>query len=108
MRDGPSVIAITAIPLLFLLGLSAEFQNCAVWNEIVPCTCKIQFSITTITCERMSSFAEIVTILKNRFSPDDRIMLRITFSDLYDLAERSFSELNMNIENLILNNDNLR
>lgn len=104
----PSMVVLSTILLLSIVGLSEGIQNCAVWKEIAPCTCKIEFSLTTINCERMESFDEIVNILKNRFAPKDKISLRITSSNLYDLAERSFDEFNMNIESLKLNHDNLR
>lgn len=98
---------VAAIFLSFL-GLTAGIQNCAVWQEITPCTCKIDLGITKIDCSRMGSFAEIVAILKNRFSTKDRISLKITYSSLYDLSERNFSELDLNFEGLYLNHDNLR
>lgn len=94
--------------LAYLLGSVMGIQNCAVWNEISPCTCQVETSKTSITCERMNSFGDIVNILKNRFSPKDRISLTIRGSDLYDLSQRSFKELNMNIEKLFLNFVNLR
>lgn len=102
------LIIFTCSFLLMKINPAFGLQNCAVWKEIAPCTCKIEITMTSITCEKMNSFAEIVNILKNRFSPKDKISLKIRQSDLYDLSHRSFQELNMNIERLYLNLVNLR
>lgn len=106
----PSLVTLSTVLVLssIIVGLTEGIQNCAVWKEIAPCTCKIEFSLTTINCERMGSFDEIVNILKDRFAPKDKISLRITSSNLYDLTDRSFDEFNMNIESLKLNHVNLR
>ncbi|XP_017769116.1 PREDICTED: leucine-rich repeat-containing protein 15-like [Nicrophorus vespilloides] len=90
--------------LLSLLGLSmGVHQNCAVWREISPCTCKTEnHTKVVIICEKMQSFAEIIALLQNRFSPMVHITLKINDSKLEDLSSRSFKEMNMTIENLQL------
>ncbi|KAK5642667.1 hypothetical protein RI129_008834 [Pyrocoelia pectoralis] len=93
--------------LLSVLGLTLGAQQCLVWKEIAPCTCLNETSKIEIFCEKMSSYEQVVNTLQNKFLPTDRILLRISSSTLQDLPQKSFKELNMNIENIQLNNDNL-
>lgn len=86
-----------------IFQISSGLQNCAVWSQIQPCTCKTENTLTTVTCERMKSFGEIAAILHNKFYEKDRMALHINDSYLYDLHERSFQELNLTIEKLTLN-----
>ncbi|KAK9686462.1 hypothetical protein QE152_g37170 [Popillia japonica] len=92
---------------------SSSAKYCAIWREIQPCSCTINLSpdqdpIKIILCENMASFGDIVALLKDKFSPTDRISLRINFSNLNDLYSRSFKELNMTIVNLKLDHNGLR
>ncbi|XP_063910606.1 insulin-like growth factor-binding protein complex acid labile subunit isoform X1 [Zophobas morio] len=94
--------------LLSILGLSVGIPHCPMWKEIVPCTCRMDSTkLTTIHCDRMTSYDQVVKLLKGHFSPADRVSLKLSFSKLDDLPFRSFKELNMSIENLKLNHDNL-
>ncbi|XP_065160953.1 protein artichoke [Atheta coriaria] len=95
--------------LLSLLGVSSiAIQQCAVWREIAPCTCKKEYtSKISVTCMKMESFGQVVSLLQNKFQPKDRIILSIGESNLSDLGDRSFKELNMTIEDLKLNHNEL-
>lgn len=96
--------------LMTIMGLSISAQQCSVWKEIQPCTCKKENNslTTTVVCDKISSFTEMYNVLQNKFSPTDKIILEVSHSKLEDLFNRSFKELNMTIESLKLNNDNLR
>lgn len=67
----------------------------------------MEFSRISLNCERMQSFQEVVDHLHGKFTPKDRVILRIAYSKLEDLVHRSFQELNMTIEDLKLNHNNL-
>lgn len=98
--------------LLTVLGLTVgSSYHCAMRREIVPCTCRLQEpKLTTIVvaCEEMKSFSHVIDVLQNRFSPEQDISLKISFSPLNDMNGRSFKELGMSISNLNLNFDDLR
>lgn len=98
--------------LFTLLGLTVTSSyHCAVRREIAPCSCRLQEpKLTTIVveCEQMSSFSNIIQVLQNRFSPDQDISLKISFSHLSDMKKRSFNELGMSVSNLNLNFDDIR
>ncbi|KAF5301243.1 hypothetical protein FQR65_LT00943 [Abscondita terminalis] len=94
--------------LLSILGLTLGAQQCSVWKEIAPCTCRNDRpTIIEIYCEKMSSYDQIVGILQNKFLPTDKVLLRIQSSSLHDLPQRTFKELNVTIENIQLNHDDL-
>ncbi|KAK4877356.1 hypothetical protein RN001_009862 [Aquatica leii] len=94
--------------LLSILGLTLGAQQCSVWKEIAPCTCRNDRPTTIeIYCEKMSSYDQIVRTLQNKFLPTDKILLRIQSSTLHDLPQRTFKELNVTIENIQLNHDDL-
>ncbi|KAF5297200.1 hypothetical protein FQA39_LY12215 [Lamprigera yunnana] len=94
--------------LLSILGLTLGVQQCPMWKEIAPCTCKNDRpTIIDVFCEKMTSYDQIVNILQNKFHPNDKITLRIKSSTLRDLPERTFKELNVTIENIQLNQDDL-
>lgn len=61
-----------------------------------------------VNCERMTSYGQVVDALQDRFSSKEMITLKVQFSTLDDLPQRSFQELNMSVVNLQLNHDNLR
>lgn len=96
--------------LYTLLGLTVgSTLHCAVRKEISPCTCRRQdVNGVLVTCERMSSFGQVVDALQDRFSAKESITLKVTFSSLEDLPYRNFQELNMSVHSLHLNHDNLR
>ncbi|CAG9862799.1 unnamed protein product [Phyllotreta striolata] len=103
--------------LLYRLGMSSlamlamlhctSTQHCPMWRQIVPCTCKTDYvdKVTTITCDKMTSFEHVVEKLRGHFNPEDRVSLRLAYSTLGDLYKRSFDEFNMTIVNLKLNHD---
>ncbi|XP_054276839.1 leucine-rich repeat-containing protein 1 [Macrosteles quadrilineatus] len=84
--------------------------HCAVRREISPCTCKHHEErpgSIQVTCERMTSFMQVVTALKDRFEEDVTISLTISYSQLEDLPLLSFLKLGLNVETLKLNHDDL-
>ncbi|XP_044253859.1 insulin-like growth factor-binding protein complex acid labile subunit [Tribolium madens] len=94
--------------LLSILGLSVGIPHCPMWKEIAPCTCRMDSTkLTTIHCDKMTSYDQVVRLLKGHFAPEDRVSLKISFSKLDDLPYRAFNELNITIENLKLNHDGL-
>lgn len=98
--------------LYTIFGITAGASlHCAVRREISPCTCAPHATYANtiqVTCERMDNFTQVVTALENRFSPTFNIWLKITHSNLTDLENGTFAEMNMNIKNLKLNHDNLK
>lgn len=96
--------------LYTILGLTVgSTLHCAVRKEISPCTCRRQdVNKVLVNCERMTSFGEVVDALQDRFSSKEMITLKVTFSALDDMPQRSFQELNMSVVNLQLLHDNLR
>lgn len=95
-----------------ILGITAGASlHCAVRREISPCTCAPHDSFPNtihVTCERMESFNQVSGALKDKFSADDKIWLKISHSQLEDLEKSSFADMNMKVNNLKLNHDNLR
>lgn len=97
--------------LYTLLGLTIGASlHCSIRREISPCTCRVQEpnSIILVACERMTSFAQVVDALREKFAPDAEISLRIAYSRLDDLTNHTFQELGLAVTNLKLNHDNLR
>lgn len=102
-----TVIIMSAL-LLSILGLSVGMPDCPMWKTIAPCTCRLGSPhLMSVSCEKMTSYGQVVNLLRGHFTPQDRVSLGISFSTLDDLHERSFGELNMTIENLRLNFNNL-
>lgn len=105
-------LAIMSTFLYTLLGLTVGSSlHCAVRREISPCTCRHQEENTgaiQVTCERMTSFSQVVNALQDRFEKDVVISLTISYSKLEDLPHLSFENLALNVHNLKLNYDNLR
>lgn len=94
--------------LLSILGLSAGLQHCPMWKQIAPCSCRLDTAkLTSISCEKMSSYSQVVGILRGHFSPSDKVSLRLASSNLQDLQHHSLKELNVTLENLKLNHDYL-
>uniref|UniRef100_A0A1B6E451 LRRCT domain-containing protein n=1 Tax=Clastoptera arizonana TaxID=38151 RepID=A0A1B6E451_9HEMI len=97
--------------LYSLLGLTVGTSfHCAVRREISPCTCRHQeenTGVIQVTCERMTSFSQVVGALRDKFEPEVKIALTISYSNLEDLPESGFQELGMNVNKLILNFDQL-
>uniref|UniRef100_A0A1B6FHS4 LRRCT domain-containing protein n=1 Tax=Cuerna arida TaxID=1464854 RepID=A0A1B6FHS4_9HEMI len=104
-------LAVVCGSLSSLLGLTVgSALHCAVRRQISPCTCKHQEErpgSIQVTCERMTSFMQVVTALKDRFEEDVTISLTISYSQLEDLPLLSFQKLGLNVYNLKLNFDNL-
>ncbi|KAK6629018.1 hypothetical protein RUM43_002835 [Polyplax serrata] len=97
--------------LFTLLGLTVGTSyHCAVRREIAPCSCRLQepkLTTVVVACEQMPSFSNIIQVLQNRFSPEQDISLKISFSHLSDMKKRSFKELGMSVSNLNLNFDDI-
>lgn len=92
------------------LGASASL-HCAMRREISPCTCRREDTSTgaiLVLCHRIGAYQEIAEALTNKFSPETKIGLEISYSQLSDVAGHSFRELGLSITKLKLNNDNLR
>lgn len=97
--------------LFTLLGLTVGTSyNCVVRKDISPCTCRMEpgKGAIQVTCERMTSFAQVVEALTDRFPPEQEISLKISYSELDDLTNYSISDLGLTVTNLKLNHDNLR
>ncbi|XP_048004885.1 leucine-rich repeat-containing G-protein coupled receptor 4 isoform X2 [Leguminivora glycinivorella] len=91
------------------LGAGASL-HCAMRREISPCTCRREDSNTgaiLVLCHRIQAYEEIAKALTNKFSPETKIGLDISHSQLPDIADHSFRELGLSITKLKLNNDNL-
>lgn len=92
------------------LGAGASL-HCAMRREISPCTCRREDTGTgavLVVCQRINAYEEIARALTNKFSPETKIGLDISYSQLPDFAEHSFRELGLSITRLKLNFDNLR
>lgn len=59
-------------------------------------------------CENVGSFNQVFDALQNRFDPEQKINLYINFSQLDDLETRTFSDMNLRIQNLRMNYDQLK
>uniref|UniRef100_A0A336LY93 CSON008120 protein n=1 Tax=Culicoides sonorensis TaxID=179676 RepID=A0A336LY93_CULSO len=99
--------------LYTIFGITAGASlHCAQRREISPCTCaphETYPNTIQVTCERMDNFTQVVHALENRLpnTPEINIWLKITHSNLIDLENATFAEMNMNIKNLKLNHNNL-
>lgn len=99
-----------SVLLLSILGVSSGLQHCPMSKEIKPCTCNYRLDsvkVMSINCEKMKNYEQIVETFRGHFGSSDRVSLAVRNSDLSDMQNRSFSELNMTIENLRLNYDYL-
>lgn len=97
-----------SVLLLSILGVSSGLQHCPMSKEIKPCTCNYRLDIPkvmSIYCDKMKSYDQIVETFRGHFNPSDQVMLTVKNSDLADMQNRSFLELNMTIQNLQLHND---
>jgi len=98
--------------LYTLLGLTVGASlHCSVRREISPCTCRLQephSNTIHVTCERMTSFTQVVDALRGKFASDVEISLKIAYSRLDDFTNHTFQELGLAVTNLKLNHDNLR
>ncbi|CAG9558370.1 unnamed protein product [Danaus chrysippus] len=91
------------------LGAGASL-HCAMRREISPCTCRredIGTGAILVICQRISTYEDIAKALTNKFSPETKIGLDISNSELPDFADHSFRELGLSITKLKLNFDNL-
>ncbi|KAG6452311.1 carboxypeptidase N subunit 2 [Manduca sexta] len=91
------------------LGAGASL-HCAMRREISPCTCRREDTGTgaiLVVCQRINAYEEITRALANKFSPETKIGLDISYSQLPDFADHSFRELGLSITRLKLNFDNL-
>ncbi|CAH0716083.1 unnamed protein product, partial [Brenthis ino] len=84
--------------------------HCAMRREISPCTCRredLGTGAILVICQRISTYEDIARALTNKFSPETKIGLDISYSQLPDFADHSFRELGLSITRLKLNFDNL-
>ncbi|KAJ2954306.1 hypothetical protein O0L34_g2558 [Tuta absoluta] len=91
------------------LGAGASL-HCAMRREISPCTCRREDKGTgaiLVVCQRITAYEDIARALTNKFSPETKIGLDISYSQLPDFADHSFRELGLSITRLKLNFDNL-
>ncbi|XP_049884639.1 leucine-rich repeat-containing G-protein coupled receptor 4 [Pectinophora gossypiella] len=91
------------------LGAGASL-HCAMRREISPCTCRREETGTgaiLVVCQRITAYEDIARALTNKFSPETKIGLDISYSQLPDFADHSFRELGLSITRLKLNFDNL-
>lgn len=91
------------------LGAGASL-HCAMRREISPCTCRREDAGTgaiLVVCQRINAYEEIARALTNKFSPETKIGLDISYSQLPDFSEHSIKELGLSITRLKLNFDNL-
>jgi hypothetical protein len=74
--------------------------SCAARKEISPCTC-YQHGTKEIwikvICQKMTSFSQIIQTLRNKIERSNQIQLVIEFSDLEDLSDRKFSDIDTQI-----------
>ncbi|KPI96118.1 hypothetical protein RR46_06852 [Papilio xuthus] len=92
------------------IGAGASL-HCAMRREISPCTCRREDSGTgavVVVCQRIATYQDIARALANKFSPETKIGLDISYSQLPDFEQHSFRELGLSITRLKLNFDNLR
>ncbi|XP_067008464.1 insulin-like growth factor-binding protein complex acid labile subunit [Anabrus simplex] len=96
--------------LYTLLGLTVGSSlHCAVRREISPCACRTHEAIGTVAvaCERMTSFAQVLDALTDKFPADTGISLKIAYSQLDDFSAHNFQQIGIDILTLKLNHDNL-
>ncbi len=93
-------------------GIKAETYHiqCAQRQEISPCNCYYHGSKAIwikVICQKMKSFNEVVTALKNKFDRSAQIHLDIEYSQLEDFAQKQFKEIESKIEWIWLHKNNL-
>ncbi|KAL1117394.1 hypothetical protein AAG570_004720 [Ranatra chinensis] len=86
--------------------------SCAVRKEISPCTCQnkpfiSQGRTVDVSCERMTSFEQVLDAVKKKFEPDVQINMKISYSTLDDLPQMSFNQMGLKIFSLDLNDNNI-
>lgn len=104
-----ALAAVLLCSLAGQLGAGASL-HCAMRREISPCTCRREDAGTgsiLVVCQRINAYEEIAKALTNKFSPETKIGLDISYSQLPDFADHSFRELGLSITRLKLNYDNL-
>lgn len=60
-----------------------------------------------VVCERMESFGQVADALRGKFTAEQQIKLRVSYSQLRDISRHAFKELRMSITRLELNHDHL-
>ncbi|XP_045783898.1 leucine-rich repeat-containing G-protein coupled receptor 4-like [Maniola jurtina] len=104
-----ALVAALMCALAGRLGAGASF-HCAMRREISPCTCRrddVGTGAILVVCQRISTYEDIARALTGKFSPETKIGLDISYSQLPDFTEHSFRELGLSITRLKLNFDNL-
>ncbi|XP_022904766.2 leucine-rich repeat protein SHOC-2 [Onthophagus taurus] len=96
--------------LLVAVAHPTAAYDCEGRRRTVICNCRRETYPAlriVVHCQKTASFAEIVDHLRNNFGREP-VTLEIDSSQLDDLHNRTFRELNMTIVNLKLNNSGLR
>lgn len=104
-------LAAAAMLAALVPSLAVASLHCAMRREISPCTCRREDTGTgaiLVVCQKINTYQEIARALTDKFSPETKIGLDISYSQLPDFAEHSFRELGLSITRLKLNFDNLR
>ncbi|XP_072930518.1 uncharacterized protein ltl [Epargyreus clarus] len=106
------MIALAAALLCALAGQlgAGASVHCAMRREISPCTCRREDTgtgVILVICQRINTYEDISRALTNKFNPETKIGLDISYSQLPDFADHSFRELGLSITRLKLNFDNL-
>lgn len=88
-----------------LPGSNTYTLSCAARKDISPCTC-FQHGTKEIwlrvICQKMTSFAHVIQTLRNKIERTNQINLVIELSNLEDLSEKKFSELESHIRGIWL------
>ncbi|XP_041987226.1 protein artichoke-like [Aricia agestis] len=82
--------------------------HCAMRREISPCTCTQNDPHTgtiIVHCNKINTFEDITRALTNKFSPETKIDLRVSYSQLPDFEDHSFRELGLSITKLWMTHD---
>ncbi|GBP96621.1 hypothetical protein EVAR_64306_1 [Eumeta japonica] len=85
--------------------------HCAMRREISPCICRreeLGTGTIMVVCQRISAFEQIVRALADKFNPETKISLEVSYSQIPDLNMHTFRELHLSITKLKLNFNDLR
>lgn len=106
-----ALAAVLICALAGQIGAGASL-HCAMRREISPCTCRREETPSTgtilVVCQRITAYEQIARALSEKFTPETKISLEISYSQLPDLGKHSFRELGLSITKLKLNFDELR
>lgn len=84
--------------------------SCAARKDISPCTCYqhgTKEMWIRVICQKMTSFAQVIKTLRNKIERTNQINLIIEFSNLEDLPQNKFSDLETHILQIWLRKNEL-